>query len=117
MTAAALPSATAGSTPRPEDIPKPAPVELGLAGEAKPDILRYLYLRSASEPSLSPDGRRLAFRSDITGQRQLWVVDAAGGWPQQLTFGPEGITSHEWSPQGDWIFYASDRGGNEREGY
>ncbi len=120
MTAAGLPTAaaaTAGSTFRPEDIPTPEPVVLGLAGEPKPDILRYLYLRSASAPSLSPDGRRLAFRSDITGQRQLWVVDAAGGWPQQLTFGPEGITGHEWSPRGDWIFYSSDRGGNEREGY
>lgn len=114
MTAAALPS---GSTPRPEDVPKPGPVELGLAGEARPDILRYLYLRTAAQPSLSPDGRRLAFRTDITGQRQLWVVDAAGGWPRQLTFGPEGVTVFEWSPRGDWIFYASDRGGNEREGY
>jgi dipeptidyl aminopeptidase/acylaminoacyl peptidase len=105
------------ATPRPEDVPTPEPVALGLAGDARPDVLRYLYVQTASSPSLSPDGRQLAFRTEITGQRQLWVVDAAGGWPRQLTFGSEGIAGHEWSPRGDWIFYSADRGGNEREGF
>ncbi|HWM93974.1 MAG TPA: S9 family peptidase [Thermoanaerobaculia bacterium] len=104
-------------TPRPEDIPKPEPIALGLAGDPRPDVLRYLYVRTADNPSLSPDGSQLAFETEITGQPQLWVVDAAGGWPRQLTFGSEGITGHEWSPRGDWIFYSTDRGGNEREGF
>lgn len=107
----------AAATPRPEDVPKIEPVTLGLAGDPRPDVLRYLYVQTASNPSLSPDGRRLAFETEITGQPQLWVVDAAGGWPRQLTFGSEGITGHEWSPRGDWIFYSADRGGNEREGF
>ena len=107
----------AAATPRPEDVPKIEPVTLGLAGDPRPDVLRYLYVQTADSPSLSPDGRRLAFETEITGQHQLWVVDAAGGWPRQLTFGSEGITGHEWSPRGDWIFYAADRGGNEREGF
>lgn len=105
------------ATPRPEDVPRSEPVTLGLAGDPQPDVLRYLYVQTASEPSLSPDGRQLAFRTEITGQRQLWVVDTLGGWPRQLTFGSEGITGHEWSPRGDWIFYSADRGGNEREGF
>jgi dipeptidyl aminopeptidase/acylaminoacyl peptidase len=105
------------ATPRPEDIPKVEPVTLGLAGEPRPDILRYLYVQTASGPSLSPDGRRLAFLSDITGQRQLWVVDAAGGWPRQITFGSEGVREQSWSPRGDWIFYSADRAGNEREAF
>ena len=46
------------ATPRPEDVPKIEPVTLGLAGEAPPDVLRYLYVRTASGASLSPDGRR-----------------------------------------------------------
>jgi dipeptidyl aminopeptidase/acylaminoacyl peptidase len=108
---------TLAATPRPEDVPKPEPVTLGLAGEPRPDVLRYLYVQKAESPWLSPDGRRLAFRTDITGQRQLWVVDAAGGWPRQLTFGTEGIRAHAWSPRGDWILYTADRGGNEREGF
>ncbi|MES1243997.1 MAG: S9 family peptidase [Acidobacteriota bacterium] len=105
------------ATPRPEDIPKVEPVTLGLAGEARPDILRYLYVQTAFSPSLSPDGKRLSFLSDATGQRQLYVVDAAGGWPHQITFGSEGVRAHSWSPKGDWIFYSADRAGNEREAY
>ncbi len=125
VTAAVLPSTgwaagmtgPGGGTPRPEDIPKAEPVALGLAGDTRPDVLRYLYVRQAGAPDLSPDGDRLSFRADLTGQPQIWMVDVAGGWPHQITFGSEGITGHAWSPRGDWIFYAADRGGNEREGF
>ncbi len=103
-------------TPNETDIPEPAPIELGLAGSDRPDIARFLSVRQAWAPSLAPDGVRLAFRTDITGEPQLWVVDAVGGWPDQLTF-DESVTFHEWSPGGDWIAYGVDRGGNEREGF
>lgn len=103
-------------TPNEDDIPKPVPAEISLAGSELPDISRFLNVRSAFAPSLAPDGRRLAFRTSITGEPQLWVVGAEGGWPQQLTFG-EAVTFHQWSPAGDWIIYGVDRGGNEREGY
>jgi dipeptidyl aminopeptidase/acylaminoacyl peptidase len=58
----------------------------------------------------------VAFRSDITGARQVWTIARGGGWPQQLTF-VEGVTFHAWSPRGDWIAYGADVGGNERDGY
>lgn len=103
-------------TPSERDIPKPEPIEMDLAGSERPDIVRFLNVRRAYAPSPSPDGSRLAFRSTITGEPQLWVVDAAGGWPQQLTFG-ESVTFHQWSPAGDWIVYGTDRGGDEREGF
>jgi dipeptidyl aminopeptidase/acylaminoacyl peptidase len=103
-------------TPNDADIPKPGPLEVSLAGSDAADISRFLSVRTAVGPSLSPDGKRLAFRTGITGSPQLWVVDASGGWPDQLTFG-ESVTFHEWSPAGDWLVYGSDRGGNEREGY
>lgn len=103
-------------TPNPADIPAPVPGETSLAGSDRPDISRFLHVRRASAPSLAPDGSRLAFRTQISGTPQLWVVDAAGGWPHQLTFG-ESVTFHAWSPAGDWIAYGSDRGGNEREGF
>jgi dipeptidyl aminopeptidase/acylaminoacyl peptidase len=103
-------------TPNENDIPRPVPAQLSLAGSPLPDISRFLNVRTAGAPSLSPDGSHLAFRTQISGTPQLWVVDAAGGWPRQLTFG-ESVTFHEWSPAGDWIVYGTDRGGNEREGY
>lgn len=107
-------------TPSEQDIPRPVPAETSLAGSERPDITRFLNVRSAGAPSLSPDGGQVAFRTSITGEPQLWVVDALpeGGaaWPRQLTFG-EPVTFHAWSPAGDWILYGSDRGGNEREGF
>jgi dipeptidyl aminopeptidase/acylaminoacyl peptidase len=103
-------------TPNEDDIPQPVPGEMTLAGSDRPDIARFLSVRRATEPSLSPDGTRLAFATEISGTPQLWVVDVDGGWPRQLTFG-EPVTFHRWSPAGDWIIYGTDRGGNEREGF
>jgi dipeptidyl aminopeptidase/acylaminoacyl peptidase len=89
---------------------------VSLAGDPRPDISRFLNVRTAISPSLSPDGARVAYRTTTTGAPQLWVVDANGGPPEQLTYG-ESVTFHEWSPAGNWIVYGSDRAGNEREGY
>ena len=63
-------------TPNEEDIPKPVPGEVGLAGAERPDIARFLNVRTAGAPSLSPDGKRLSFRTGITGHSQVWIVDA-----------------------------------------
>jgi dipeptidyl aminopeptidase/acylaminoacyl peptidase len=98
------------------DLPSAVPGDIGLAGAPLPDVTRFLNVRAAGAPSLSPDGARVAFRTAITGVPQLWVVDAGGGWPVQLTFG-EPVTFHAWSPAGDWILYGTDRGGDEREGF
>ncbi len=104
-------------TPAPEDVPTPVAGDLGLAGAACPDIARFLNARAAGAPSLSPDGRFVAFRTSTTGTPQLWVVETkTGAAPRQITFG-ESVTFHEWSPAGDWIAYGVDRSGNEREGF
>ncbi|MFW5973738.1 MAG: S9 family peptidase, partial [Bacteroidota bacterium] len=107
---------TVPPTPNEDDIPRPVDAESSLAGADRPDIGRFLRVRSAGAPSVSPDGRRVAFRTDITGEPQVWVVASDGGWPHQITFG-EPVTFHAWSPAGDWILYGVDRAGNEREGY
>ncbi len=117
---ALLPGASAGDsfapTPNDQDIPRPVAGDSTLAGAERPDVARFLQVRKAQNPSLSPDGTQVAFKSRITGTLQLWVVAVDGGWPRQLTFG-ESITFHQWSPTGDWITYGVDRGGDEREGY
>ncbi len=38
-------------------------------------------------PQLSPDGKRLCFQSDRSGLGELWLSDAGGGNPVQLTRG------------------------------
>jgi dipeptidyl aminopeptidase/acylaminoacyl peptidase len=103
-------------TPNEGDIPRPVPVPLSLAGDPRPDVSRFLNVQAAWAPSLSPDGSQMAFRTEITGQSQLWVADVAGGWPRQLTFG-EAVVEHAWAPDGDSILYSTDRGGNGRVGF
>src|SRR5215204_3764116 len=114
---AAVASAQSKPTPAPEDVPTAVAGDLGLAGATCPDIARFLNARAASAPSLSPDGRLVAFRTSTTGTPQLWVTETRpGSAPRQITFG-ESVTFHEWSPAGDWLAYGVDRSGNEREGF
>lgn len=113
-TSGAESSAQASAAPRPEDVPEVGPVRLGLAGDAA-DVVRYLMVRTAYAPRMSPDGRALAYRTSTTGAPQLWVVGEDGA-PDQRTFG-EPITFHAWSPTGEGLIYGSDRGGNEREAF
>ena len=100
----------------PDDIPVIEPVSVGLAGEKPADIVRYLMARGAESALISPDGTKIAFRYTVTGERQLWIVDAGGGWPTQLTFG-SGITFYRWAPDGRHLLVGRDADGNEREGY
>ncbi len=99
-----------------DDIPVIEPVTVGLAGEQPADIVRYLMARGALQTRISPDGRTVAFSYRITGEPQLWIIDAAGGWPRQLTFG-NGITFFRWAPAGEHLLVGRDAEGNEREGY
>ena len=100
----------------PEDIPVVEPVAVGLAGEKPADIVRYLMALGAMSVEPSPDGSEVAFSYRITGEPQLWLVDSAGGWPRQLTFG-KGITFFRWAPDGENLIVGRDADGNEREGY
>jgi Tol biopolymer transport system component len=67
-------------------------------------------------PVWSPDGSRIAYKM-VTGTartgrlRDLWVVDAAGGEPRQLTsrgvFGMTNFSDMTWSPDGRYLAYSS----------
>jgi dipeptidyl aminopeptidase/acylaminoacyl peptidase len=76
-------------------------------------IERYLNIRSATAPALSPAGDRLAFLTNITGTPQVWMVSASGGWPEQMTFYPDRIDFVRWSPDGSGLIFAKAIGGDE----
>jgi dipeptidyl aminopeptidase/acylaminoacyl peptidase len=116
-TAALLPAgATADVWPNAGDIPIAERVTVGLAGEEPADVVRFLLAQGAKAAELSPDGKKLAFEWAVTGEPQLWLTDATGGWPQQVTFG-SAITFFRWSPDGLSLLVGRDAEGNEREGY
>jgi dipeptidyl aminopeptidase/acylaminoacyl peptidase len=77
-------------------------------------IDRYLNIRTATGPSISPDGRFVSFLTNITGVAQLWQVPVEGGWPVQLTFTAESVRSAHYSPHRHELIYSMDKGGNER---
>ena len=59
-------------------------------------------------PAFSPDGRRVAFGSQRSGDMEIWLANADGSSPLQLTRGP-GLwqDSPQWSPDGRQIAFDS----------
>ncbi|MBI4892991.1 MAG: PD40 domain-containing protein [Acidobacteria bacterium] len=53
-----------------------------------------------SMPQYSPDGTRICFRSNRSGEEQLWLSDAEGGEAVQVTQGNLWPTLGRWSPEG-----------------
>jgi eukaryotic-like serine/threonine-protein kinase len=64
-----------------------------------------------TDPTLSPDGRFLAYASDRAGNFDIWVQPVAGGNPVQVTKEPESDTQPAWSPDGSTIVFRSEKNG------
>ncbi len=60
-------------------------------------------------PLVSPDGKWLAFSSDIQGNNDVYIVPVTGGQAIQLTFHEAADVPVGWSAKGDWIYFESTR--------
>ena len=59
-------------------------------------------------PDFSPDGLVLAFlRAAAGGKPQLYVVESAGGEPQQVTHARLGVSAFAWSPGSHSIVFSA----------
>jgi Tol biopolymer transport system component len=57
------------------------------------------------EPAWSPDGARIAFRSDRDGDEEIYVMNADGSNPVRLTSQPGEDRNPAWSPDGSRIAF------------
>ena len=64
-------------------------------------------------PDYSPDGKRIAFASTRSGSEEIWISDADGLNPVQMTSmgGPQ-CANPRWSPDGQTILFNSRREGS-----
>src|SRR2546423_14354223 len=77
--------------------------------------LEKLYLtRSVGATAWSPDGKQIAFVTNISGRNNIWLVPASGGWPVQLTVSNQRQTAPAWSPDGKSNAYMSDHACDEQ---
>jgi Tol biopolymer transport system component len=58
-----------------------------------------------AQPSLSPDGQRVAVRSNESGNYDIWVHDLTRSSKTQLTFEDQTEANPAWSPSGREIVY------------
>ncbi|MBX3277425.1 MAG: PD40 domain-containing protein [Acidobacteria bacterium] len=72
-------------------------------GQTTPALDRRGDFRS---PRISPDGRRIA----VEIERDIWIIEIPGGRSIRLTFESDNH-SPVWTPDGNRVIYASNRGG------
>jgi dipeptidyl aminopeptidase/acylaminoacyl peptidase len=110
-------AAQAQTLPAPKAITDPKQISSKPNAQIEPRSLTIekLYTtRQIGGSAWSPDGKSVAFISNMSGRDNLWLVPADGGFPVQLTVSDQRQSSPAWSPDGKWIAYQSDYDGDEQ---
>src|SRR5882762_5250531 len=108
---------SAQSLPAPQAVTDPKQIASKPNAQVEPRglTIEKLYMtRQVGRPTWSPDGKSIAFVSNMSGRNNLWLVPSEGGWPIQLTVSDQRQTAPAWSPDGKWIAYQSDYDGDEQ---
>jgi dipeptidyl aminopeptidase/acylaminoacyl peptidase len=96
------------------DVTDPKSVVSARGAESAPvPIADLYYTRGGMGAVWSHDGKDVVLSSNLTGRYNLWKVGSGGGWPLQLTQSDDRQSGLAGSPDGKWVVYESDHGGNE----
>ncbi|WP_399014345.1 S9 family peptidase [Streptomyces sp. FIT100] len=99
---------TPGSSSEP--VPSTAPASAG----GMPDWERRFRAPRVSLPDWAEDAPdRSLFVSNATGTYELYAWDRATGEQRQVTDRPNGTTDGVLTPDGEWVWWFSDRDGDE----
>ncbi len=80
-----------------------------------PTIDQSLEMHAVAQPRISPDGTRVLYQQSRTNweanafETDVWLANVATGESHLLTLASKSSTSAEWSPDGRWIAFLSDR--------
>lgn len=99
---------TAGAKGEPPQAPGP-----GKACEQKHPIETFVQISNASSPQAARGGG-VYFLSDLREAPQIFYLKSADGWPEQVTFFPDGVPYFRVSPDGEKILAATHQGGDEQ---
>jgi enamine deaminase RidA (YjgF/YER057c/UK114 family) len=98
-------AATCKTAARPEWRIYAAPARGGTARVVTENANAWLH-------TWSPDGKTLAFsRAEKGGGLNVWEIGVDGTGERQITKGPGVSDDPDWSPDGKWIYFHSDRRG------
>ena len=64
------------------------------------------------QPGFSPDGQRVVFTSDRSGNFDIWSLELATRAVRRLTFDAADDWDPHWSPDGKHLLWSSNRSGN-----
>ena len=94
-------------------ITDPKSVRSELKPTAAVPVADLYFSKGLGDAAWSPDGRQLVVSTNLTGRFNLWRMNADGGWPAQLTRSEDRQSGITISPDGKWVVFQSDHGGDE----
>jgi dipeptidyl aminopeptidase/acylaminoacyl peptidase len=63
--------------------------------------------KSSEDPQWSPDGQTIAFVSDRSGKRKVWLIPVHGGEAWELTDAKADVGNFKWSPDSKSVAYTA----------
>ncbi len=79
-----------------------------------PPIEDFMKIGFAINPLISPDGETIFFSNNFISPRQLFRIDSQSSYPYLLTHKSRAVLYPSLSPDGRWIVYLCDEGGDEQ---